>query len=338
MAGPERLGCAVIGVGVMGASHARVWSELPNTRLASVFDLDPARAAAIAEEYGAVVAASVEEAVGRDDVAMVSVCTPDDSHLAPCLAAARARKHLLIEKPLAFTVADADAILAAVRASGVTAMVGHICRFDPRYAQARDRVRQGLLGDLIYAYARRHNVLSSPRRAAAHTDVIGFLAIHDIDAIHYVTGRRIVRVFARASRKLLADLGVDDAVVAVLDFDNGACGSLDALWVSPDGVMSALDARLDLVGSAGRIHIRDSRDLETIDAARTTCLDVTYGPVVGGLVAGALRTQLEHFAACVTTGADPLAPLDEAHNAVAVAEAIRRSLASGAPEAVAYGG
>jgi predicted dehydrogenase len=335
MAGSERLGCAVIGAGVMGASHARVWSELPTTRLASVFDLDPARATAVAEQYGAVVASSVEDAVGREDVAIVSVCTPDDSHVAPCLAAAKAGKHLLIEKPLASTVADADAILGAVCAAGVIAMVGHICRFDPRYAQARDKVRQGLLGDLIYAYARRHNVISSPQRVAAHTDVLGFLGIHDIDALHYVTGRSIVRVFARGSRKLLADLGVDDAVVAVLDFDNGACGSLDALWVSPDGVISTLDARLDLVGSAGRLQIRDSRDLEVIDGSKTSCVDNTYGPEVGGVIVGALRTQLEHFATCVLTDAEPLAPLTEARQAVAVVEAIRRSLASGQPEDVA---
>lgn len=335
MAGSKDLGCAVIGVGVMGASHARVWSELPNTRLACVFDLDRARAAAVAEPYGALAAASVEDAVSRADVDVVSVCTPDDSHVAPCLAAARAGKHLLVEKPLASTVADADAIREAVRDAGVTAMVGHICRFDPRYAQARDQVREGLLGDLVYGYARRHNVIASPRRAAAHSDVIGFLAIHDIDAFHYVTGRRIVRVFARSSRKVLADLGVDDAVVATLEFDNGACGSLDALWVSPDGVVSTLDARLDLVGTTGRLEIRDSRDLATIDAARTTCQDVTYGPVVGGVVSGALRAQLEHFVACVETGAEPLAPLAEARQAVAVAEALRRSLASGAPEDVA---
>lgn len=335
MAGPERLGCAVIGVGMMGASHARVWSELPTTRLAAVFDLDRDRAAEVAACCGAVAASSLEGAVSREDVAIVSVCTPDDSHLAPCLAAARAGKHLLIEKPLASTVADADAIVEAVREAGVTAMVGHICRFDPRYAGAREKVRQGLLGDLIFAYARRHNVISSPRRAGRHTDVLGFLAIHDIDAIHYVTGRRIVRVFARGSRKLLADMGVDDAVTAVLDFDNGACGSLDALWVSPDGVVSILDARLDLVGTTGRVEIRDSRDLEVIDAARTTALDVTYGPEVAGVVAGALRVQLEHFAACVTEGGEPLAPLAEARDAVAVVEAMRRSLASGAPEDVA---
>ena len=261
----DRLGCAVIGAGVMGACHARVWSELPNTRLVSVYDLDAARAAGVAERYGGEAVSSVEEAIGREDVALVSVCTPDDSHLEACLAAARSHKHLLVEKPLASTLSDADAILAAVSTAGITAMVGHICRFDPRYAEAREKVQEGFLGDLIFAYARRHNVLSSPRRVAAHTDVISFLAIHDIDALHYVTGRRIVRVFARASRRLLADLGVDDAVVAALEFDNGACGSLDALWVSPDGVTSTLDARLDLVGSAGRIQVRDSRDLEVID-------------------------------------------------------------------------
>ncbi|MBC7288529.1 MAG: Gfo/Idh/MocA family oxidoreductase, partial [Armatimonadetes bacterium] len=186
------LGCGVVGVGWMGERHARVWSEIPFTSLRAVYDIDRERAEQVASRYGCDVAESLDDLVGRDDVQIVSICTPDNLHVEPSVAAAKARKHLLIEKPLATTVPDAKAIIDAVRESGVVAMVGHIVRFDARYWMAREQVRAGALGDLIYAYARRYNIIDSAERIAPRSTVSFFLGIHDVDAIRWITGRRIV--------------------------------------------------------------------------------------------------------------------------------------------------
>jgi predicted dehydrogenase len=118
----------------------------------------------------------------------------------------------------------------------------------------------------------------------------------------------------------------------VLQFDNGACGCLEALWVNPGGVVSTLDARLEVVGTQGRLLLRvGHEDLEISDQQRTWALDVTYWPTVAGSVGGALRAELAHFARCVREDREPLVSLEDALRAVAVAEAIERSLAGGCP-------
>ncbi|MGD9519284.1 MAG: Gfo/Idh/MocA family protein [Armatimonadota bacterium] len=325
-------GCAVIGVGAMGSKHARVWAELPSTRLMAVYDVDPKRAVQVAEELGCDVAGSLEEVVKRGDVDIVSVCTPDTLHVEPCVAAARAGKHVLVEKPLATTVADADAIIGAAAEAGVRLMVGHILRFDARYVGAREQVAQGALGELVYAFARRYNVLSSGRHAAAYTTVMNFLGVHDIDALQWVTGARITQVFGVAARKLLADRNADDAITAVLKFDNEACGCLESLWCNPDSLVSALDARLELVGTAGRVAVNAGHwDLQVSGAEATHGTDVVYGPLMHGEIGGALRAQLEHFARCVVRGCEQVVDNEGARQAVAVAEAIHHSLELGRP-------
>lgn len=331
----HRLGCAVIGTGVMGASHARVWAEMPLTRLVGVYDLDPERTARVAADLNCHAFASLHEAVSRADVSVVSVCTPDCLHVEPTLAAIKAGKHVLVEKPLATTTADADALIEAAGAAGIKLMVGHILRFDPHYAVAQARAREGAIGDLIYAFARRYNVLASGRRIVPHSTVINFLGIHDLDAIQWISGVPIARVFATGSSKLLADRGARDVIVSLLDFANGACGCLEALWVNPEGVVSTLDARLELVGTEGRLDVRVAHDGVLLSSPEaTSSWDVTYSPEVQGRLAGALRTQLEHFALCVLRDEEPAVSNADARSAVAVAEAIHRSLELGRPVAV----
>ncbi|MCD6352270.1 MAG: Gfo/Idh/MocA family oxidoreductase, partial [Armatimonadetes bacterium] len=270
------LGCAVIGTGRMGLAHARVWQQLPTTHLVAVYDVDADRAAQVASELDCQADASLQALLERDEVDIVSVCTPDDAHVEPCLAAAAAGKHILLEKPLATTTADADRIIAAAEGAGVKLMVGQILRFDPHYAVAYRQAQEGALGDLIYAYARRYNLLRDGRRIAPHSSVMAFLGIHDLDALQWITGRRVVRVFAVGASKLMADARADDAIVATLQFDNGACGCVDTLWVNPEGTVSSLDARMELVGTAGRVDVRVAHDGVVVsDATRALGLDTT---------------------------------------------------------------
>lgn len=334
MSNDGRIGCAVIGAGVMGCAHARVWAELPVTRLVAVYDVNQEKARDVAGAHGARAAASLEEAVSDGDVQIVSVCTPDNAHVEPCLAAAQAGKHVLVEKPLATCLADADRILAAANAAGVKLMVGHILRFDPRYCAAKDTVAAGGIGEIAYVYARRYNPLSMAGRMAAFSSPMFFLGIHDIDIVRWVTGLEIVRVFAVGSRGIMAagDDGPHDAIAALVEFDNGAAGCIEALWSNPDGLPSSLDARLEVLGTVGRVDVVVAhRDVTITTGGRAQGIDVAYGPQVQGQLDGALRTQLEHFAWCVKEGREAAVSNEDARMAVAIAEAIHRSLDTGAP-------
>lgn len=328
----DRLGCAVIGLGMMGERHARIWAELSQTKLISVADLIPERSKGLAARLGVEAAGSWQELIQDPRVQIVSVCTDDPAHREPCVAAAEAGKHILLEKPLATSLEDADAILAAVKAAGVKLMVGHVVRFDPRYAVAKQAMEDGEVGEVIQVFARRNNIVSSGRRIAPRTSVAYFLGVHDIDIIRWLVGSEIVRVYAESASKVLADVGSEDSIFTLMKFGNGAVGCLETCWVIPEGVPNTLDARLEIVGTRGRVAVRvgdESLDIAGLDRARRP--DIAYGPVMLDQQHGALRTQLEHFASCVVHNTEPLVSNADARAAVAVADAIHRSLASGQP-------
>ncbi len=328
----ETIGVAVIGLGMMGERHARVWAELPSTRLVSVYDIVPERTAQVAGELGCAAAGGLEEALTTAGVDIVGVCTDDQSHLETCVAAAEAGKHVLVEKPLATTLGDCDAIIAACEAAGVKLMTGHICRCDPHYVRCRDAVAAGEVGEVVQVFARRNNIVPSGRRIGPRTSVAFFLGVHDIDLIQWITGARITRVYAEAASKVLADIGADDSIMTVFRLEGGAIGALETCWVIPEGSPNSLDARLEVVGTEGRVAARlGSEDFEQHSAERAQRADIVYWTEMHGRAHGGLRRQLEHFAECIIEDREPAVSPADARAAVAVAVAIHASLATGGP-------
>ncbi len=328
----DPIGCAVVGLGMMGQMHARVWAELPRTHLVSVYDIVPERTTEVAEKLQAAPCSSLEELLDSPEVSIVSICVDDQHHLAPCLAAAKAGKHILVEKPLATTVAEADEIIAACERAHVKLMVGHVVRFDPRYVVAQQAIAAGEVGQIIQVFARRNNIVASGRRIAGRTSVAFFLGVHDIDIMRWFVGSDVVRVHAESAAKVLADVPAEDSIFTVMKFADGSVGCLETCWVVPEGVPNTLDARLEVVGTVGRVAVRvgdESCDISSRERSRRP--DIAYGPEMWGLQGGALRTQLEHFADCVLHDRQPAVSNADARAAVEVAEAIHESLATGLP-------
>lgn len=329
---PDCIGCGVVGLGMMGERHARIWAELPRTELVSVFDVVADRSAETASRHGCKAAGSLGEMLNDPGIGLVSICTDDQSHREACIAAAEAGKHILVEKPLATTVADAQAILDACRAAGVKLLTGHCVRFDPRYAVAKQAIEEGEVGDIVQVFGRRNNITASGRRIAPRTSVAFFLGVHDIDIMRWFADSPVVRVYAESCSKVLADLNREDTIFTLMKFANGAVGCLETCWVVPEGVSNTLDARLEVVGTTGRVAVRvgdESLDIAGMDRARRP--DIAYGPVMLDQQHGALRTQLEHFAACVLDDVQPFISGEDALAAVAIAEAIHKSLEIGLP-------
>ncbi len=327
------LGAAVIGLGMMGERHGRIWAELPQTRLVAVYDIIPEKAQEMAAEYGCLAASSLEAAIDAAGVNIVSVCTDDQAHLEPCTVAAEAGKHVLVEKPLATDVADCDAIIAAAESNGVRLMVGHVVRFDPRYQVAKAAIDEGRVGDIVQIYGRRNNVLASGRRIGPRTSVAYFLGVHDLDIMRWYIGCEAVRVYAESCRKVLTEEGADDSIFTLLKYENDAVGCLETCWVVPEGQPNTLDARLEVVGTKGRVAVRagDSEPLEVSGTERSWRPDIAYGPIYTGQQGGALKYQLEHFARCIIDDKEFLISAQDAKAAVVLARAIHQSLESGAP-------
>ena len=329
----DQTGIGVIGVGLMGAMFARVVTELPQARLVGVSDLDTSRAQAVAGPLGATVYADSDELLDQPGLDAVIIATSEDQHLAPAQAAARRRKHILIEKPLAGTLEESREIVRLAREAGVHLMVGHTLRFDPVFILARDAVARGDIGELVHAYTRRETSVIHGRKYGPRTTVGYFLGVHDLDALRFVTGREITSVFARGARIVLTDLDVDDVVMASLRFDNGAIGTTQVSWYLPACGDRSRSCLFDLFGTGGRIHLEPYSSGMTIYSeagawARPTP-GYAYEPVAPGIFPSTYRSEVEHFLRCITQGETPIITAEDALIAVALVEAVERSLREG---------
>ena len=332
----NRIGIGVIAAGQMGQRHANVYRQLPEVELRAVADLNVEAAHTAADPAGADVYAEWRVLLERDDVHAVSICLPDWLHRDAVIAAAEAGKHILLEKPLAIDVADADDMVAAVARAGITLLVGQTLHFDPRYAMPLADCRRGAIGEIIHVYARRNNPIASAEKFEGNTTVLQFLGIHDIEYVLSMVDEPVVRVTAESHRVLATDLGIDDAVFTLVKFASGAVASFEHAWTLPEQTYRALDARLDAVGTQGMIRIDCAPATSiTIGNEQVETHDTWYGPTLGEDYVGAIFHEVKHFVDCLRTGAEPAVKVRHAHEAVRVVDAAQRSAASGKPVTLA---
>lgn len=329
---PLRMG--VIGLGFMGALHARLWHELPHTELVAVADIDAAHGKALATQYGCAFHADSAELLARDDIDAVSIVTPDRLHVAPAVAAAVAKKHILLEKPMAHDGAAAAEIAAAVEKQGIRLMVAHVLRFDPRYVQLRAAADPAQLGEPIHLRAKRNSVRSLAQRLGANSSILYYLGVHDIDMLQWVARSAITRVYARKVQKL--SNGNEDALYAVLEFANGAIGNLDYSWAWPDGLPNGYWVHFEVVGTKGAsfLEVRD-QGLHIVTADGSQGADTHLWPEINGEITGILKDELMHFASAILEGKPFVQDWRDAQDAIRVIDAIFASVGQGVPVAVA---
>ncbi|MCL4722377.1 MAG: Gfo/Idh/MocA family oxidoreductase, partial [Gammaproteobacteria bacterium] len=210
---------AIVGAGLMGSRHAEAFAAVRGVRVSDVHDLDAAAADRLAEQHDATSHADLEGLLGRNPDIVV-VATGDRQHRDVASAALGAGCHVLIEKPLAATVEDAEHLVAAAAATGALVAVGHQLRFDPRYAACIEQVRGGALGQLIHAVFRRNSSVAGAFKYGTSTTLATHVLIHDVDLLHAITGQGVTGLWARGSKHsdspnpldsllVLADLGGD---------------------------------------------------------------------------------------------------------------------------------
>ncbi|WP_229750206.1 Gfo/Idh/MocA family protein [Paenibacillus nasutitermitis] len=322
---------AVIGLGVMGQTHARIYTEHAGVELAAVYDIYQPHARQMAEKYRTKAAGSLEELFGMEELDAVSICTSDDQHYELAMLACKHGKHVLMEKPLATDLKEAKAIVEQAKASGIKMMVGHTLRWDPRYYHARQTVASGQLGSPLHLYARRNNSYQNGLRLKGRTSVLMFLGVHDIDAIEWVTGDRIVEVYTVEVRNRLNEFNVGDAAVTTFKLASGAVGSYETSWVMPDQYYE-LDAKLDIVGTEGAVNINIvNQNIQRHTEGRFTYPDTMYGMEMYGRLTGIMKEELTSFILAVTEDAPLPIMVEEAYRAVQIATCMEQSLQTGLP-------
>jgi predicted dehydrogenase len=217
---------AVIGVGSLGQHHARILAAMPDVDLVGVVDINAARAREIAAKHGTSVVPEASSLIGRVDG--VSIATPTASHVDVALPFAGAGIAVLIEKPLASSLRDADRLLAAAAARGSLLATGHTERFNPAVAAARPLVSSPRFVEV-------HRLGTFPERSL-DIDVIFDLMIHDLDVLLSVVGSEVAAVEAVGVNVLTPKV---DIANARLRFESGCIANLTASRISRDRVRKA---------------------------------------------------------------------------------------------------
>jgi UDP-N-acetylglucosamine 3-dehydrogenase len=240
----DKLNVAVIGCGFWGRNHARVYNDLETAELVAVSDLNEDAACSLGERYGADHYSNVGALLRRRDVDMISICTPTVTHANIALAAIEAGKHVLVEKPMTSTVAEAEGLIAASEKAKVKLTVGFVERFNPGVIEALKLVREGKIGDVILA--RAHRVSRYPLRIS-DVGVVKDLAIHDADLVRQLFGEDPEIVYATAGN--LVHMFEDYANI-VLRFSGNRSAFIETNWLTPHKIR-----RLILTGSEGLITV-----------------------------------------------------------------------------------
>jgi UDP-N-acetylglucosamine 3-dehydrogenase len=218
----------VVGTGVMGRNHARVLHELPNVELVGVADADLDAACQVAAVQATRGYSSLNELVKKERPEAVTVAVPTENHYETVMEALAAGCHVLVEKPIASTLAHADELVAAARSAKRVLAVGHIERYNPAVLELKRRLDEGQLGRVYQFDAQRLGPF--PQRVR-DVGVVIDLATHDLDLMRFLTGSEIVRVYAETRRKVHTTR--EDMVSGLLRLADGSVGLLQINWLTP---------------------------------------------------------------------------------------------------------
>jgi len=332
----ERARIGVVGVGFIGEVHLRALRANARADVRAVVDVDEARLRAMQERYAVPRAyTDLQQMLEREELDGVVIATPDHLHREPVELAAAAGLHILLEKPIATTIEDAERIIAVTRANRVRLQLGFVLRFTAPYRALHQQVESGVLGRITSAYAKRALGAWEARRLAGRCTVSQYLAVHDIDTILWHMGTEVVSVYSVAGSFVLSAQGLDtpDYYWTTLRFRDGATAVVHSHWAMPDAFPNYPESELLLTGTAGSAHLHlAGQHLQVATADRFLAPDVSYGFAFED--AGAFHAEDEHFTACILEGREPLVGGIDGLNTLRVVLAAEESVRSGQPVAV----
>jgi predicted dehydrogenase len=325
IAPPVRIG--VLGLGYWGPNLARNFAAIEGCELAYCCDPSEVNRRRAAQMFpSANVTAEFDELLVDPALDAIALATPVPTHAQLAVTVLEAGKHCFVEKPLAQSVAGAEAAVAASEAAGRVLMVGHLLEYHPGVAKLKELTESGELGEIYYIYGNRLNL----GKLRADENALWSLGAHDVSVVLYLAGEEPSEMSAHGEAYVRD--GVEDVVFCFLRFPSGLSAHLHLSWLDPHK-----ERRFTVVGSR-RMATFDDMDLErklTVydkgfdEDARgygeyiTRSGDI-YSPRIPNVEP--LRVECEHFVDCIRTGARPRSDGPSGLRVVRVLEALQQSL------------
>ena len=287
----KKINVGVIGVGAMGYNHARVYYRLEEANLVAVSDVSERTLNKVCEKYNAKGYSDYEDLLKDPEIEVVSVCVPTTHHHDVVMKAIEYGKHVLVEKPIAFSLEEAEEMIAAAKEKGVILGTGHVERFNPAVQKAKELIENDVIGDVVSASAKR--VGPFPPRIK-DVGVCIDLAIHDLDVMYYLFNEDVEQVYGTMS-SILDKTDFEDHAEIMVSFTN-ATGILEVNWLTPykrreieitgtDGIISVdyIEQSIEVFGKfAQDINIKHEEPLKEELKSFLEAVDEGKDPVITG--------------------------------------------------------
>ncbi len=328
----------VIGVGTFGSVHVDAYSGYHRSELEAVCDLDQKRGGEIARRHGCQYYQDYDEMFSKAGIDAVSVATPDFAHVGPAVSAAEAGLDILLEKPMATTIEDAEEIIRATRKSGSRLMVDFHNRFSPPFVSLKKSIDEGEMGLPAFIQARLNDTIYVPRSMlswSGKSSVLWFLGSHMVDLSRWLLASDPKKVYAIEGRGVLEGLGIHtaDFYQSLIEFDSGAVASIENCWILPETHPSVYDLQLQFVGSRGSFSANASHStmVEKYTEKRRENPDMLASVEIHGRQMGFAKMSIWHFVDSVLDDAEPISTGEDGLWVTRTICALLESAGSGGP-------
>ena len=303
----RKINVGVIGVGAMGYNHARVYYRLEEANLVAVSDVSERTLNKVCEKYNAKGYSDYEDLLKDPEIEVVSVCVPTTHHHDVVMKAIEYGKHVLVEKPIAFGLEEAEEMIAAAKEKGVILGTGHVERFNPAVQKAKELIENDVIGDVVSASAKR--VGPFPPRIK-DVGVCIDLAIHDLDVMYYLFNEDVEQVYGTMS-SILDKTDFEDHAEIMVSFTN-ATGILEVNWLTP-----YKRREIEITGTDGIISVDYIE--QSIEVFGKFAQDITIKHEEP------LKEELKSFLKAVDEGKDPVITGEDGLNALKMVIAASKS-------------
>lgn len=300
---PEQLNVGVIGTGWCGGIRAVTAAASPLVGVLHIAETNPDRRSEIAQATAATTATSNwgDLVVDPDIQALMISTTPESTHYPMARAALEAGKHVLLEKPMALTLEEADELIQIAESKGLKFTIGYSQRFNSKQALAKRSVNDGSIGDPVSVLVSRHigRSLGAKIGTRGKFSPAVMEATHDIDfAFWCLEPRRPIRVYSQMAWGARRDQGVPDTQYLIVTLDDGVVVTIGAGWSLPQHYPNAASTWIEFIGTDGALMLDAThRDIvvNTVDKGVQFPLSTMPGEFVDHVYAGPMERETQHF-------------------------------------------
>ena len=330
----------VIGTGWCGGIRAETCAKSPFVNDLHIAEIKEARLKEVVALANPVTATTDYRLLLENptiDAVMIST-TPEPTHYPIAKESLEAGKHVLLEKPIALELREADELIRLARSKDLVFTIGYSQRFNPKFAYVKRSIEDGTIGDPVSALVSRHITRNLGKKIGGRVKLspAAMEATHDIDFVLWcLAPRKPVKVYAQEVRKIMGpQYNVPDCVWIVVTMDDGSAFTIGAGWVLPPAYPNFSSTWIEVVGTEGALMVDDThRDVyvTTMQGGIQFPISTMPGESVGHVYAGPMAAETVYFLECVALGRQPIVTPEHAKMVMQVYQAADLSAETGHP-------